>query len=718
MNSNRRTILKSVAMSAALVASNSADANPQSPSSADLQANLHSLTGPLRIGTEFFLNKPETRQGVDRHFRLMRETGLTLVRIFIIWDDVEHAPNTWNFERYDWIYDAAAANGIKIVATLCSEDPPGWRRETPFYHNRTNLNDPAVRRHAAIYIQKVVNRYKSHPAQGVWLLMNEPSKYDTEPATLRAFTVWLERKYRTVAALNRSWFRQVQSFSEVTFTPDQLTGGNYGWLDYPPIVDWREFNIQNLVDQLLWIEGQIELYDRGHPTHLNVTRPLGGASGQDVWQEQKIVDILGASIHPAWLFPPEAPKSRYGELYAYRLDLIGSASGVKPWWVTELQSGPTIFTGGFPLNPSPEDLTRWLWASFGAGAKGVIFWLWQPRSGGQEGGEWGLVSLDGHPSIRLPAVKTVAEALARHPFLAQASPQPPKVAILYNRETAIINHLEGSRMQHRGDEWEESLEGCFFALHRSHIPLEFVDLEQLKQGSVNRFDVLYVPFSYAMDDTAVPALGAFVRQGGCLFADGLTAWKTDMGGIRPSIPGHLAEVFGVEAFDIYPVKADQPYSVTDQNEQAGELWKLPLELRGAQVLRPDREGKPFAVEHRFGKGSVIYYESALTLGYAKRSNELLREWIVQPALQTLAKLPVTLRQGSEAVMFRGMVHPGGPLAILCNWGETEQVTVGFRGEHQVAELLASLPVTIHHSQGLTLATLTLQSGSTVVLRAS
>lgn len=647
----------------------------------------------------------------------MRDTGLTLVRIFVIWDDVEHIAGSWDFERYDWIYDAAAANGINIVATLCSEDPPGWRRESPFYHNRTNLNDPIIRRRAAGYIEKVVSRYKGHPAQGAWLLMNEPSKYDTEPATIEAFRTWLKKKYKSVEALNRSWFRQVSDFAEVNLTPDQLTGGNYGWLDYPPVIDWREFNIDNLVDQLAWIRSQVELHDRSHPTHLNVTDPLGGPHGQDVWKEKQVVDILGASIHPAWIFPAEAPKSSYGELFAYRLDLIAGPSGSKPWWVTELQSGPTIFTGGFPLNPSPEDMTRWLWDSFGAGSKGVIFWLWQPRSGGQEGGEWGLVSLDGHPSIRVPAVKAVAEALKRSEFLAETRPQPARAAILYNRETAIVNNLEGTRMQHRGDEWEQSLRGCYMALHRAHIPVEFVELEQLKQGQLDRFDVLYIPYSYAMDEAAVSALGDYVRRGGCLWADGLTAWKTEMGGIRESIPGDLTPVFGVEAFDIYPVKVDEPYSVTRENEEAGELWKLPLEVKGAEVLLRDQEGKPFAVRHRLGKGEVIFYESALTLAYAKRGSAEIGRWIAQPAADKSASLPVTVSQGSETVTFRGLVHHSGPVAILCNWGDSEQVTVRFQGKHHVREVLRGGALKLdERSHGLTYATVELPAGSVALLK--
>ena len=79
---------------------------------------LTSLLSQFHVGSEFFLNRSETKESVEKHFRLMHENGLTLVRIFVIWDDIERTPDNWNFEGYDWIYDAAAKNGIKIAATL------------------------------------------------------------------------------------------------------------------------------------------------------------------------------------------------------------------------------------------------------------------------------------------------------------------------------------------------------------------------------------------------------------------------------------------------------------------------------------------------------------------------------------------------------------------------------------------------------------------------
>ena len=137
-----------------------ASAQKTASTNAVRQAKLAQITGQLRIGTEFFLNRTDTEASVDKQFQLMHATGLTLVRIFIIWDDVERVPGVWNFEGYDWIYDAAAKNGMKVVATLCPEDPPGWADTTPFYHNRVNLNDPTNRAAAAIYLKKVVERYR------------------------------------------------------------------------------------------------------------------------------------------------------------------------------------------------------------------------------------------------------------------------------------------------------------------------------------------------------------------------------------------------------------------------------------------------------------------------------------------------------------------------------------------------------------------------------
>jgi beta-galactosidase len=688
----------------------------------DRQPALTAWESKLHVGTEFFLNRTETKETVEKHFKLMGENGITVVRIFVIWDDIERTPGEWDLSHYQWIYDAAAINGIKIAATLCTEDPPGWMDMTTFYHQRANLDNAELRSHAAAYIDKFVGHFKDHPGTGFWLLMNEPTKYHEDAATFHAFGQWLQKKYGTAEEVNKHWFRPIKSFDEVE-TTEKHDPPNY-WLDEEEWLDWKEFNVDNLIANLAWIREKVLAIDSKHPIHFNETDPAGDADGQDVWKEKAVTDILGVSMHTAWAVPPETPEKNYGELYAYRLDLISSAAFAapkKPFFVTELQSGPTIYTGQFSLTPTPQDLTRWMWDSYGAGANSVIFWLWHPRDIGTEAGEWGLVGLNGQSTPRLPAVKAVAKVLDENPALATMRAQQARVAILYDRHSAVVNDLDGKWQARRhgenarSEDVQNSLKGCYLALFRAHIPAQYVDIDQLKSGEVNQFPVLYVPTVYSMDDATIAALKEYVKQGGTLWADGPTGWKDERGKIRASIPGGLTDLFGVEAAEINAIQPANPYSVTPQKELGGELWKLPAEVKGGTVVLKDEDGNPFEVKNTFGKGHVTYFTSSVTLAYLKRGNATVHQWILEPALKQAGETPIQMKKGSDHLLFRGLSGASGQAAILTNWGETQTATILFRGAHKVKDVVTGQQVPVTSEGGNTLATLTVAAGTDAVL---
>jgi beta-galactosidase len=697
-------------------------AQNQAANAGERQPALTELTSKLHVGTEFFLNRTETKETVEKHFKLMHDNGITVVRIFVIWDDIERTPGNFDLSHYQWIYDAAAKNGIKIAATLCTEDPPGWMNMTTFYHQRANLDNPDLRAHAAVYLYKFVGHFKDHPGTGEWLLMNEPSKYHEDVYTFRAFGKWLQKKYGTVDELNKHWFRPIKSFDEVQIS-EKSDPPNY-WLDEEEYLDWKQFNVDNLIANLAWIREHVLAIDPKHPIHFNETAPTGDAEGQDVWKEKAVTDILGVSMHTAWAVPPETPEANYGELYSYRLGLIASAAFAEPtvpFWVTELQSGPTIYTGQFSLTVSPQDLTRWMWDSYGAGANSVVFWLWHPRDIGTEAGEWGLVGLEGQPTVRLPAVKAVAAVLDNNPALASERPQQARVAILYDRDSALINDLDGKWQgrrhgeNNRSEDVQNGLKGCYLALMRAHIPAQYVDIDQLKRGEVDKFPVLYAPIDYAMDEATINALKDYVKQGGTLWADGITAWKNERGKIYPTIPGHLTDLFGVEAPEIYPIQPANPFSVTASNELGGELWKLPLEVKGAEVIQRDPDGNPFEVKHTYGKGQVIYYTSAVTLAYLRRGNPIVHQWILEPALNQVSAMPIQLKQGSDHLLFRGLTGASGMTAILTNWGDTQTAIVSFTGVHKVKNVVTGEQVPVTTDAGSTLATVSLAAGNSAVL---
>ncbi len=230
--------------------------------------SLEAVRSHVRIGAEIFLDPGFTRDEIQMHFRRMKETGLSVARLFVIWDHIERQPGQWQFELYDQAYDAAAANGISILTTLCPEDPPGWTRQTAFYHAKLPLVTPEMRERGAEYVRRVVSRYKDHPAQGPWSLQNEPAGLaeSFDAPTLQLFGQWLQRKYGSVDRLNQRWFRPTESFEKVSFGPELLRGH---WIDYVAAVDWKSFRIQLQTDYLAWVRDQVRLYDTRHPTHAN-----------------------------------------------------------------------------------------------------------------------------------------------------------------------------------------------------------------------------------------------------------------------------------------------------------------------------------------------------------------------------------------------------------------------------------------------------------------
>jgi beta-galactosidase len=687
-----------------------------SAASGDSLESLEGVRSRIRIGAEIFLDPGHTRDEIRKHFARMRELGLSVARMFIIWDHVERRPGQWRFDLYDQAYDAAAANGIRVLTTLCPEDPPGWRRQTPFYHGKLTLNTPELCRQAGDYLQHVVTRYKDHPAQGPWSLANEPAglaeQFD-EP-TMRQFGQWLRRRYGDVTGLNRRWFRPFESFESVRIGPEAVTGGH--WIDYAAAVDWKRFRIQQQTDQLAWVRDQVRRFDTKHPTHVNPSALAYNMPGwgADAWSEKRVVDFLGTTIHPSWQVSCYKPGDTDLGI-ALITDLLRSASGGAPWWVTEMQSGPSLF-GDRPFSPTPDQMTRWLWDDIGAGAKGVIFWCWHPRRFGREGGEWGLVNADASPTPRAEAVGRLSRALAGPAApLDRATPLAARVAILYSQQSLVLISVD-ERSASGGDRVLLSLLGCHRALVERQIPVDFLDGDGLKSGAAARYAVLYLPHAYALDDASLAALRRYVAAGGTVWADGPLAWKDAYGNVRPEIPGRLADVFGLRVDDLRPVPG--PFALTPRDTQAGEALLMPCALRGAQALATDAQGQVVAAQHRYGKGQAIYFGTALTLGYHRHPDPQAGRWIAEPARAQAQAMAVSAATTAPRVFFRGMSCPEGWAAILTNPGGEARVHVGFRGNFpEIEELLTARRIKAVVQEGTSQIALCIPAGGASILLA-
>lgn len=650
-----------------------------------------------RIGAQFFTNLNESDESVERHFSMMHDNGIKLVRLFILWAQVEPKSGVWDFSLYDRAYDLAAKYGMQVFSTLTCEDPPAWTKKRPFYHHRVNLNDPKLQELASEYIRQSVTRYADHPAHYCWSLMNEPEvaiNYDA--STMALFADWLKKKYHTVEEMNRVWYRPHDAFTQVQIDPNDW---NNFWTDFASFCDWQNFVEDNLAQQLSWIRDQVAIYDPHSITHAHpkgLLDPVVG-TGQACWKEAKVVDTLGVTIHPAWSFN-HLPLDEYGIAYAFTIDIIRSAANGKTFWVTELQSGSTILTGKTPFTPTPDQMTAWIWDSVGAGAKAIVYWMWNPREFAQEGGEWGIVSASHHPSARLRASAKASQILEDHAdFFKEASPEPARCAILYNHATEILSYIQGAPGFRLKDAPIQASTALYQALCEHQIPVDFVDEEQIINGEIGRYEMLYVPYGYVLDRDVQQGICRFVENGGRLWADVPCAWKDSMGNMYLQAPDLLSDVFGVEIGEYCAAEDTAILCGTENSETCIPTYRYMADIlvKDAASLYTYQntyfEAQPAVTVHSYGNGQAILVGTSASLGYYHTKDAAFSRLIAQPALDLRSNI-VRMKNENSRILLRHMIADGKALCIVENWGNECTVEMETDPAYQITDLYGNCPV--------------------------
>src|SRR3712207_3911985 len=93
----------------------------------------------------------------------IRAFGVTNMRVLGFWNSVETSRGSYDFARYDAIFDEAAARGIEVIPTLTGP-PPRWAG---------GISKPDRNRFAA-FVEAVGARYADQV--GTWTVWNEPNQ--------------------------------------------------------------------------------------------------------------------------------------------------------------------------------------------------------------------------------------------------------------------------------------------------------------------------------------------------------------------------------------------------------------------------------------------------------------------------------------------------------------------------------------------------------------
>lgn len=577
------------------------------------------------LGCQIWLESSDTKERVEQLFRSAAACGLGWARIFLMWPWIERKPGSWKYDPFDWAFDAAERNGMLIKATLTANSGP-WHLGTPsMLHSFTGTIHSDQREKMSEYVRRTVQRYKGHAALGQWMLWNEPSSGTARtPYMLDRWREWLNMRYRgDIEALNDRWLTGYSDFAGIPFPediPHPLHQGSV-WNSYRPRLDDCRFRAWLLVNELEWIKGEVARWDERTETCVNPVPLLSNIASQgvDLHEIGKVVDVVGASYHPAWHFT-FAERDVFPALMAAGVRYQAAYPTIDRVEVSEVQTGNTLNSSHRPSAVKPEELAKFYLASLAAGAESVTGWLFNVRSRDFEAGDWGLLDDLDQPSARTTMMKRVHDTLDRAIARAgQWKPAPAQVWVAYNPASQAIEWVETGHVSVPGRLADDgSLGGAMlttFAMacgfSATHARLHDLPEHGSEPG------MIIVSHVAAWEHADAMRMLSFAESGGTLLFDATCGRKDEDAGLHRPWPGGWADTIGLRAIGLESNPGG--YELTLSGLPAGRtlLTRIDLQLdpqagwTAWEELTFAIDGESCLWERPFGKGKIIVFRGML-----------------------------------------------------------------------------------------------------------
>jgi beta-galactosidase len=572
--------------------------------------------------------------------QLIRETGLDAIGLWAVWAWIEAEPGRFTFDDFDELVEEAGRHDLQVVITAVAELCPYWiHRVVPGSNlvdhaghpvRSTNLSyshqalapggcidHPRFRERQAQFLQALGGHFASRDNLLIWDCWNE-IRWAVQTNgyvcfcdhTIASFRDWLRAKHGDLDGLNRAWRRRYADWEDVD--PGRQPGG--AWVE---TMEYLDFLAWRAAEHTSFRAEQIRSADPNHDVmaHSVVITPfhMKGESQFEQYLSRgntfelaRRVDAFGVSNFPGW-FHTSAPEQ------GARIESARCSAGGRPLWISALQGGAAS-SGIGAMPPIPADLQqRWIWSSFGRGAKAVDFWCWRDEVFGRESSGFGVVGADGHARDRLSALAHTTDVLHEHGELLDAyAPADPDVAVLF--EPANYR-MEWSHYGYSAAQAEGSVNGYLLALERLQQPYDIVDASGPLDLAAYR--VLIVPWAMIVRPVLAAALEDWVQGGGTLLVETETAAFDELGFFIYADERPLPRAFGFRGAGRRPIGNEKAVAFS-LGEIAGELplggWVEPLHGADATVVAASEVG-PIALLAGIGSGRVLALGTHAGLAY-------------------------------------------------------------------------------------------------------
>ncbi len=480
--------------------------------------------------------------------------------------------------------------------------------------------------------------YRSGVNGAYFEFFNEPKYFEYTPNSRKNFALWLEKRYGTVAEMNRVWRTRYPSFAEpaAAFTPN---GANPRGLK----IDWTKFSC-DAVQELLR-EGR-ETVRSVDPSIKTGVQRLGGGSIRSLWDNFNFYDnttlldlVLTGTGGSAYI---NAEAKEPGAPFGVNDNTMLHDDLINPQLCLALAAGKPVINNETYIGRSYDSLHGTLWSEMIRGRNVVyLFWWrkWDPKYTQEEDARRASYHLLNRKTFDPSGWKAITDfrkelETAGEFFLPRVRRAKSETAVLFSWPS---RRMESARNTEKtvDDGYGTAALGLTFA----HYPYDAIYEEQLAERAKN-YRAIIVNGVHSVAPESLKALKKFVAGGGILIA-GLDlplsdeyghALAGDLFGLtvkrQPETGGSQELQLGQRAIKVIP-------SVSIGKRQG---WSTELSLGSRPVLLSRREGK-----------GRVYFAAFRTndYGFAAFAEWLLRKNGVEPAGRLLNEAGTDLEADVE-----------------------------------------------------------------------
>lgn len=580
---------------------------------------------------------PEERYETD--IKLMKEAHFTTVRLgHLCWDSFEPEEGVYTFQWFDRVMDLFAEAGIGVMLDLSTRPAPVWvhkkcpgceiygpsgTRQASLTRYMEDVTDPDYQRYSLEFVEKLIIRYRSHPALFAFGLCNElgAGYLSHSPAFRGRFIGWLAKEYENdIGKLNHAWqtqrwSRKLTCFEEIEIPDNELTVGSpESWLDL------KRFVSEGTIGWLETLAKTVEELAPGIPHSSNHYADHPRMGFDYLKGYPRFIDVPGVGYYPdfkidEWFFRKESGVIR-------RLAETG-----KPLWCLEYQSGRN------GICCAPKGFTHMLaMHSLIAGTQMILGWTWRTMLGGEEQYHYGLLGHDGLPSPNYRDYSRIAADFEKLQEYAFPYLPEPDTAVAYSYDSSIMCAYEPGQYRQT---YEQAMAEVYHVFYQRNRDYRMVDLTNRK----GQYRLILIPNHCLMEDAAIQQVRDYVAAGGTVIMTGYSAILDGTGtAFSTPRPGKLDDVFGIRVAAFYRTDMTEEkmgLQLPDKELPLAIEYYEELELITARPYVMFSDGaRPAVTVHAYGKGKAYYM--------ATESNRDLLGWLIDSLTEELG-----LKKGLE-----------------------------------------------------------------------